>query len=153
MAFVFVINPATNFSVPVLGFDVDDTEMLDFTTTSEMGMSGSNFTYQPPTPDEQVTVTVPSYTTRVTIERTPRAQALTFLMFTINWLLTLCTVIITGVVASKRVVNENVALLPISNILSVPAIRALYIGTPPFGIFFGTHQNCTTPLRRIDTAS
>ena len=145
-AFVFVIDPATNFSVPVVSFEVGDTGTGDFVTTFETGTSRSNFTYEPPTRNTSVVVTIPSSTTYATVRRTARAQALTFLMFTINWLLTLCTLIITGIVASKRVVKDGVALLPVSIILSVPAIRGLYIGTPPFGIFFGTHRNCTTPL-------
>ena len=152
-AFVFVINPATNFSVPVVSFEVGDTGLGDFITTCETGTSRSNFTYEPPNLNTTVSVTIPSYTTYATVRRTIRAQALTFLMFTINWLLTLCTLAITGIVANKREVKDGVALLPVSIILSVPAIRSLYIGSPPFGIFFGTHRNCTTPLRMIDTAS
>lgn len=143
-AFVFVIDPATNFSVPVVSFEVGDTGVGDFITTSETGASRSNFTYEPPTRNTSVVVTIPSSTTYATVRRTARAQALTFLMFTINWLLTLCTLVITGIVANKRVVKDGVALLPVSIILSVPAIRSLYIGSPPFGIFFGTHRNLTT---------
>jgi len=146
-AFVFVIDPAKNRSVPIVSFEVGDTGMGDFVTTSETRRSMSNFTFELDQNTSMV-LTVPSRTTYVTVRRTLRAQSLTFLMFSINWLLTLCTVVITGIVANRRegVENDSVALLPVSTILSVPAIRALYIGSPPFGIFFGTHRNCPTPL-------
>ena len=152
-AFVFVIDPSTNLTVPVVSFEVGDTGLGDFVTTSETGSSRTNFTFQDPISNETFTSLVGSWTTYATVRRTPRAQALTFLMFSINWLLTLCTLAITGIVATKKVVRDSVALLPVSTILSVPGIRALYIGSPPFGIFFGTHRKCTTPLRSIDAAS
>ena len=150
-AFVFVIDPAKNRSVPIVTFEVGDTGMGDFVTKSDTRRSMSNFTIEL-TADTSMKLLIPSRTTYVTVRRTVRAQALTFLMFAINWLLTLCTVAITGIVLNRAVALDSVAVLPISTILSVPAIRALYIGSPPFGIFFGTHRNCPTPLRRIDTA-
>jgi len=152
-AFFFVVDPTTNFTVPVINLEADNTGMGDFVTAFERGTSRMNFTFEPPTRNTSVVVTIPSRMAYVTVRRNARAQALTFLMFTINWLLTLCTMVITGIVVSKRVVTEGVALLPISIVLSVPAIRSLYIGAPPFGIFIGTHRICTTPLQRIDTAS
>ena len=152
-AFIFIINPATNFSVPVASFEVGDTGLGDFVTTSETGTSRTNFTFQSPLVNETLEVLIQSFMAHGTVRRTVRAQALTFLMFTINWLLTLCTLIITVIVANKSEVKEGVVLLPVSIILSVPAIRALYIGSPAFGIFFGTHRKCTTSLRSIDIAS
>jgi len=151
MATVFVID-RSNFSTPI-DFIVGDTGMGDFVATFEVGTSRSDFTYEDPIIEALVTEAIQSRTAHATVRRTARAQALTFLMFSINWLLVLCTLIITWIVASKGAVKDSVALLPISIIFSVPAIRALYIGSPPFGVFIGTHRNCTTPLRRIDTAS
>jgi len=143
-AFVFIIDPATNSSVPVVNFEVGDAGTGDFATTFETGTSRSNFTYQPPTMNTSVVVAVPSYLTSATVRRTLRVQALTFLMFTVNWLLTFGMLAITGIVASRNVVKDGVALLPVSVIFSIPAVWGLYIGSPPIGIFFGTHRNCTS---------
>ena len=148
-AFAFVINPATNFSVPVVNFTVGDTGTGYYITTSRMATSRTNFTFQDPNSNETFSSLIGSYTTYATVRRTRRAKALTFLMFTINWLLTLCTLAITAIVATKRVVKDSVALLPVSVILSVPNIRALYIGSPPFGIYYGTHRNRTTPFEGL----
>jgi len=147
------MDPATNLSVPVVSFEVGDTGPGAFVTTSETGMSTYNFTFEPPTGNTSVVVTVPFYMAFGTVRRTVYLRAITFIMFMINWLLTLWTLAITVIVASRRVMNEGVVILPLTIILAVPAIRNLYIGSPPFGIFLGTHRNCATPLRRTDAAS
>jgi len=122
--------------------------MADFVTAFETGTSRSNFTYEPPTRNTSVVVTVPSHTTYATVGRTERAKTLTLLMFWVNWSLTFCTLCITWIVANSRV-DSTIALLPITTILSIPSIRALYIGSPPFGISLGTHRNYTTPIRKL----
>ena len=63
-------------------------------------------------------------------------------MFTINWVLTFCSVAIALVVLRRRgEVKDGVAFLPVTVILSIPTIRSLYVGSPPFGISLGTRQN------------
>jgi len=37
----------------------------------------------------------------------------------------------------------GVALLPITVILSIPAIRNLYVGSPPLGIYLGAWRDST----------
>ena len=74
-------------------------------------------------------------------------------MFAINWVLTLCSVAIALVVYRRRgEVKDGVALLPITVILTIPTIRGLYVGSPPFGIDFGAYQNYPTRLPRIYAA-
>ena len=94
------------------------------------------------------TVTVESYMMFPTFERSRRGQALIYFMFSINWIMTLCSIITTSVIFNREgQVKDGVALLPITVILAIPAIRNLYPGAPPFGIYLGTHQTRTVLLR------
>ena len=139
MAFVFVIEKATNKSVPIVTFAVGDTGPGDFTTTSVEVPTWNKVTYD--TEDRPTIGEVESRTVFTTVKYSTRARALTFSMFAINWVLTLCSVTIASIVVRRRgKVEVGVALLPISVILSTPAIRNLYVDSPPFGIFLGTHQ-------------
>ena len=143
-AFVFVVEKATNKSIPITTFAVGDAEPGDYSTTSETTQSINSFTYD--ADNGTITVEVESYTTLVNVKHSTRARALTFSMFGINWALTLCSLAITMIVANKKEVKDGIALLPITVILSIPVIRSLYIGSPPFGILFGAHRNRTAPL-------
>ena len=150
-AFVFVIDPATNLSVPILNLNVSNTGRGDFITTFETGTSRSNFIFEPPTQNTPVVVTVPTYRAYATVRRADRAQVITGYMFIINWMMTLSLVIFTAIVVSARIAGEGLALVPITTVLSVPAIRSLYVGMPPYGILLGTHRNSTTPLEGLTT--
>jgi len=150
--FAFVIESTTNKSIPITMFTVGDGVYgpVDFTTASVEVETKNNFTYN--TEDGPVTMEVQSRTVLATTRRSNNARAFTFSMFAINWILTLGSVIIVVVVFMRRgEVNDGVAFLPITVILSIPTIRVLYVGSPPFGIFIGMHQNRPTPLPRIDT--
>ena len=139
MAFVFVVERATNKSVPVTAFAVGDVGPADLTTISVEVPTTNQFTYQ--ADGGQNTVEVESRTIFARVEYSTRARALTFTMFMINWILTLCSVAIALVVFSRRgKVKDGIALLPVTIILSTPAIRGLYVGSPPFGIFLGAHR-------------
>jgi len=117
---------------------------------SETVPSTNEFTYD--TEDGPVTVEAESYTTFAEVKYTTRARALTLSMFVINWVLTLCSLVVTVTVADRREMPSGVTLLPVTTILSIPAIRSLYIGSPPFGVRLGTHWNRATPHHRIDIA-
>jgi len=140
MAFVFVVEKATNKSIPITTFAVGDTGPADFTTASVEVPTRNQFTYD--TEDGSTTAEVDSHTIFVTVKHSTRTRALTFSMFAINWVLTLCSATIASIVVRRRgKVEGGVALLPITVILSTPTIRSLYVGSPPFGIFLGTHQS------------
>jgi len=138
-AFVFVVEKATNKSVPITAFAAGDSEPRDYATTSDMVQTTNSFTHE--AEGGPTTVEVKSYTTIIQVKHTTRARALTLSMFTINWVLTLSSLAVTMIMASRREVKDSVALLPITIILTIPVIRSLYIGSPPFGILFGTRQN------------
>lgn len=140
MAFVFVVEKATNKSIPITTFAVGDTGPADFTTTSFEVPTRNQFTYD--TEDGPITTEVESNTIFATVKHSTRTRALTFSMFAINWVLTLCSVTIASIVVRRQgKVEGSVALLPTTVILSTPAIRSLYVDSPPFGIFLGTHRN------------
>ena len=121
-----------------------------FTTQSKTVPTRSNFTYDPGS--GPVTVEVASLTTFAKIKHSTRAQALTLSMFIINWVLTGCSVTLASMVVIKGGMNDGVALLPITVILTIPAIRDLYVGSPSFGIYFGTHWGSAVLVPRIDAA-
>jgi hypothetical protein len=148
--FVFVVEKATNTSVPITVFAVGDIGPGDFTTTSTAIPTKNQVVYD--TEDGSTTVEVESSTIFATIKHSIRTRALTFSMFAINWVLTLCSVTIASIVVRRRgKVEDGVALLPITVILSTPTIRNLYVGSPPLGVFLGTHRNFHLALpRRID---
>ena len=151
--FAFVVERTTNKSIPITMFAVGDGDggPVDFTTTFVDVETRNNFTYN--TPDGPVTVGVESRTVLATTRRSNNARALTFSMFAINWILTLGSVAIALMVFARRgEVKDGVAFLPVTVILSIPTIRGLYVGSPPFGIFIGMHQNRPIPLPRINTA-
>ena len=152
--FAFVVERTTNKSIPITMFAVGDGDggPVDFTTTFVEVETRNNFTYN--TPDGPVTVEVESRTMVATTRRSNNARALTFSMFAINWILTLGSVVIVVVVFMRRgEVKDGVAFLPITVILSIPTIRVLYVGSPPFGIFIGMCQNRIAPFRELTPPS
>ena len=151
--FTFIIESSTNKSIPITLFAVGDSVdgPVDFTTSSSEVETRNNFTYS--TEGGPVTVEVESRTMLATTRRSKNARALTFSMFAINWILTLGSVAIALVVFRRRgEVKDGVAFLPVTIILSIPTIRSLYVGSLPFGIDLGMHQNLPDPLPMIDTA-
>lgn len=152
-ASAFAIEKATNKSIPLAIFAVNDTgpgDFSDFTASSETVPTKSNFfTYN--ATGAPTTIMVESNTTYVTVKHSIRARVLTLSMFAINWVLTLCSVAIALTVVIKEESMDGFAYLPVTIILSIPAVRILYIGSPPFGIHLGKHRNYAAPLPPIDT--
>jgi len=148
-ASAFAVDKATNASVPIT-LAVRNAGAGDFVTRYETAPTKSVFTYDNQT--GSITVEVESSTAFANIKRSARARALTLSMFAINWVLTLCSVVIAMNVVLREKVKDGITLLPVTIILSIPAIRSLYVGSPPFGIYLGTHRNRTTSLQKIDAA-
>jgi len=137
-AFAFVLEKGTTRTIPITMFAVSSTGPIDFTTPSFEEQTKTNFTYT--TGDGPVTIEVESHTMSATIKHSKRARALTFSMFSINWVLTLCSVAIALIVLRRSgEVKDGVALLPITVILSIPTIRGIFVGSPPFGILLGAY--------------
>ena len=87
---------------------------------------------------EPMTIGAESAVIDITVKRSQLAQALTVCLLLINSALTIGSACITLlVVTRKEGVNSAVLVLPVTLILAIPALRALYVGSPPFGIYIG----------------
>ena len=134
-AFVFAIDPATNHSVHIAMFGVLDT-IDDFVVRSQDTAYTSNFTYD--SGNGLVTTEVESRVLRGEITQSAIAKAIAICLFLVNWTLTIGSVYITALVASRMLeANSVVAALPFSASLTIPTIRSLYISSPPLGTSIG----------------
>ena len=132
---VFAIEKGTNKSVPIV--IVSAGQAPDNFHVSCVGMeTTATYTYDSGT--GPTTIGVDSQTVYIQVKRSRSAQALTMCLFLVNWALTTGSIyIVLLVVFGGEDVNEAVLLLPITVILTIPAPRSLYPGSPPFGIFIG----------------
>jgi len=134
-ALVFVIEAATNASLPVITFEAGE-GTSGFDISSIATPKKSSWTYDPGTGPN--TVVVDSSLINITVKRSRLAQAFTLCLLIINSALTVGSAYITFLTIFRRdVVNDAVLLLPVTVVLTIPAIRALYVGSPPFGIYLG----------------
>ena len=134
-ALVFVIEKATNKSLPVITFEAGE-GTSGFVVSSSEAPKKSSWTYDPGT--GPATVVVESSLISITVKRSQLAQAFTICLLIINSALTVGSAYITFLAVVKReTVNDTVLLLPVTVVLVIPALRSLYVGSPPFGIYLG----------------
>ena len=134
-AFVFAIDPTTNRSVNIATFGILDI-LGDFVIRSHDAADTSEFTYDSGT--GLVTMEVESRLLWVDITRSTVAKAFAICMFLGNWTLAAGSVYTTILVAFGRLdANSVIAALPFSNLLTIPAIRSLYVDSPPLSISVG----------------
>ena len=134
-AFAIAIDPTTNNSVyiarfvvasplgnfVVLSHDIAATELAD---ASDNG---------------RVTPLIGSRVLNAEIRRSTIAQIFTLSLALVNWMLTIGTVYVTTLIASgKMEANDAAAALPISMLLTIPGIRALYAESPNLTASLGT---------------
>ena len=138
-AFAFVIDKATNQSVHITRFTTAD-PLNNFVTFAHDMETVNEFTYE--TANGTATIQAQSRALEVVVHRSILAQAFTMCMLLVNWALTIGSLYITLVMLVKRErMSEAVLALPITVVLTIPAIRALFIGSPPFGILLGALEN------------
>ena len=136
-ASAFVIEKATNKSVPIVVFAAGDGPE-NFVISSTNTSTRSNFTYDSGT--GPTTVSVESSVVFMMVKRSLLAQAFTLCMFIVNWALTISSVYITLLVLiGTGKMDSTVVLLPVTLVLTIPTLRGLYVGSPPFGIFLGEY--------------
>ena len=135
---MFVIEKATNKSVPVVAFAAGDGPE-NFVVSSVSEPTKSNFTYDSGT--GRTTVEVESSVVWVEARRSQLSQAFTLCLFIVNWALTVGSVYITllALVGTAKM-DPAVLLLPVTLVLTIPTLRSLYVGSPPFGIFIGEYR-------------
>ena len=138
-ALAFVIEKATNESVPIILFAACGGPN-DFVFTSVETKTTSNYIYDSgmgPT-----TVEVDSSVIEISAKRSQLARAFTICLLLVNWALAIGSTYVTlVVVVRKERVHEGVLLLPVTLVLTIPTLRGLYVGSPPFGIYLGKSQS------------
>ena len=135
----FAIEKATNKSVPILKFAAY--EGPDNFIVSSVGVNTTNlYTYDPGTGPTKVVTDSRVVTVKAT--KSLVAKVFTICLLIVNAALALGSTYVTLVVITKRGegVHDGVLLLPVTIILTIPALRGLYVGSPPFGIFLGRSQ-------------
>ena len=134
-ALVIVIDKATNRSVPIITIAAGEGPD-NFAVSSYDVRARSNYTYDPGT--GPTTVEVDSRVVRIKVKRSQLAQAFTMWLLIVSSALTVGSIYLTLlVIFGGEGVDNAVLLLPVTIILTIPALRSLYPGSPPFGIYFG----------------
>ena len=79
--------------------------------------------------------TVTSRYAYLTLKRTNVSQSFVLVIFIVNWLLTLMVVYVTMVALFDKnlQIPDGIVVLPISVILTLTGLRALFVDSPPFG--------------------
>ena len=120
----FVIDTATNQSLPILKFSAADPTDNFFADDQIDWDTESTFNGQ----------RVPSKHLQIRIKRSSLSKIFTIILLLVNWFLTAgCLRITLLSVVGHEELGEGTLLLPITVILTIPALRALYVGSPPFG--------------------
>ena len=136
-ASVFVIEKATNKSVPIVAFAAGEGPE-NFIVLSTNEPTESFFTSDNGTGPN--TVLVESSVVSVVVKRSQFARAFTLCLFLVNWALTVGSVYITLLVLVRTgKMDPAVVLLPVTLVLTIPTLRNLYVGSPPFGIYIGEY--------------
>ncbi|KAH9483536.1 hypothetical protein JR316_0003006 [Psilocybe cubensis] len=119
----FVINTNDNTSLPIIKAVFADPV--------------NNFAPQSiETPTESIVngTLIQSRNTFLGLRRTVNAKMYTFLLFIVNWGLTVLVAYITMLVMAGESLGEGIVVLPLTIILTMPTIRGLFVENPPFGI-------------------
>jgi len=131
----FVIEKATNESIPIVTFTAGEAP-ANFDVSSTEVETTNDYAYDSGT--GPATINVHSKLVYIEAKRLRSAQILTMCLFLVNWALTTASIYIVVLVVFKRErMNDAVLLLPVTIILTIPTLRSLYPGLPPFGIYIG----------------
>jgi len=144
-AFVVAIDPGTNLSVHIDMFGILDT-LGDFVIQSQDVVATSELTYD--SGNGLVTTEVQSRLLRAEITQSRIAKTFAICLFLANWMVTVGSVYITALVASRMLdANSMLAALPFSAPLTIPAVRFLYTNSPLLGTSMG--QSCVPPSLQL----
>ena len=134
-ALAFAIEKATNKPVPIIKFAAGDGPGDPLVSSSDT-QTKSNYTYDSGTGPTMIEVD--SNAISIVAKRLQPARAFTICLLLINSALALGPIYVMLVVVIRgEVVDSGVLLLPVTIILTIPALRSLYVGSPPFGIYIG----------------
>jgi len=130
----FVIEKATNVSIPIVTLTAGQAPN-NFDISSVDAETTSNYTYDSET--GPTTINAHSKIAHFKLKRSRSAQTLTICLFLVNWALTVGSVYIVFTVFRGEETDDAVLLLPVTIVLTIPTLRSLYPGLPPFGIYIG----------------
>ena len=131
----FVIEKATNKSVPIITFSAGEGPNGFLVSSSEEQVK-SNYTYDSGT--GSTTVEVESHVVQIDVGRSKLARAFTMCLLLVDSGLAVGSTYVMLLVFFKRDgLDSTVLLLPVTIVLTIPALRGLYPGSPPFGIYIG----------------
>ncbi|KAL0579352.1 hypothetical protein V5O48_002628 [Marasmius crinis-equi] len=130
-------NPNSTKLTPVPILDaVVVTATDNYTPGKFQSHSGLSVNFAPNT--TTTSVRVPVFMRQFTLKMSTVAKAFSMILFIINWglalLVTFMTVtLLVGKVKCGGKVPDSVLAMPLTIILMIPGLRALFIGNPPFG--------------------
>ena len=128
--FVSVAENGTDNPVPIVKVELKS-QLQNFNITSDDYVieTGSTAAGAPPR------------VVSIGVTRTLLAQVVTIFLLVINWALASVSAWVTMVVYfRKEKPSDAVLLFPLTLAVTIPALRSLYIGSPPYGILIGTPQ-------------
>ena len=145
-AVFFAIEKDANTSVPIASFILGGISN-NFIGAYQWSSTTSNFIDNSGT-EPTTSVKVESALIWIKVKRSRLALGFTLCLFVINSALTVSSVYIALLVGAKKgKVEAAVLFLPVTIILTIPALRGLYVGSPPFGIFIGRLRYSDLSLR------
>lgn len=129
-AFAIAIDPATNLSVYITQFVV-------------AAPLGSFEILSRDTDASEPTQYLVFRSLSAVIKRSMISRISTLSLALFNWFLTIGMIYVTALVMFGKIEASNaVAFMPFSMMLTVPAVRGLYVDTPSFTTSFGTLRAC-----------
>ena len=126
---VLAIDMTTNLTLPMVLFEAYG-RAENFVISSSGGAARVRYIYGPWSSEGRRIY--------ITVKRTILAKAFTMCLLLVNTALAVGSAYITFLVVIRREeTKDGVLLLPVTIVLTIPALRALFDGPPPFGIFIG----------------
>ncbi|KAI0341745.1 hypothetical protein BDW22DRAFT_1429858 [Trametopsis cervina] len=120
-------NSDSNASLPILTLNP-----IDSTNNFSPYLEDDMLTTFPITND--TVVPIQGRYMRLQFKRTVLTQVFVVTLFAVNWALTGVVLYITISANDGKDVNDSILVLPLSVIVTIPALRALWVGAPAFGL-------------------
>ena len=138
-ALVVVVDKATNESVPIIKFSAGEGPD-GFVVSSNDSSVKSKYTYDSGT--GPTTVEIESRMVNIMVKRSMLSRAFTMCLLLVNSGLAIGSTYVMLLVFFGRNWNgdkpdSTVLLLPLTIVLTIPTLRGLYPGSPPFGVYIG----------------
>ena len=121
----------TNASIPIL--NIDPVDSVDNFSPHILGRFGVNVS----SPADNASLVDARYLS-MRFRRILLTKFFVMTLFIVNWFLTGAVLYITIAADHGKPMDASILVLPLSVVLTIPALRALWAGAPAFGILLGT---------------